>query len=176
MNNREDTTIQSPLAGDISAPVKDNYLTTNAGIIIGFLIILFTEVGLVILAILLLTHLQTKLLVSLVNVPVLISLAFVPYKIRIRVDKLNQSVTFRRYAIIPGVWNCKDRTYRLDLIKEFTIAKMRILGKRYFTIYINFNSGAPQEAVITGQDTSCSFDFSPELDNIPVMINNWIRM
>ena len=58
----------------------------------------------------------------------------------------------------------------------FTIAKVPLLGKRYYTIYLHFKSGAPQEAIITGQDNSCRLEYDPELDNIPIMLNSWIRI
>ena len=56
------------------------------------------------------------------------------------------------------------------------LEKFLCLEKRYYTIYINYKSGAPQEPVMTGPDNSCRLDFDPELDNIPIMLNNWIRM
>ena len=156
--------------------IADHFLMTNKGIIIGFFILLVFEALEIALTFIL--HLPTNLyaLMMVPLIPFLILLALWPYGLYVRVDKLNQSIRFRKRCLICGVWNCKDKSFRLEDVSGFTIAKVPLLGKRYYTIYLHFKSGAPQEAIITGQDNSCRLEYDPELDNIPIMLNSWIRI
>lgn len=156
--------------------IAEHFLMTNKGIIIGFFIVLVSEI--VEIALTFLLHLPTSLyaVMMLPLIPVLILLALWPYGLYVRVDKLNQSIRFRKRCLIWGVWNCKDKSFRLEDVTEFSMVKAPLLGKRYYTIYLNFRSGAPQEAIITGQDNSCRLDYDPELEKIPAMMNSWIRL
>lgn len=162
--------------GHSTTAIEDHFLMTNKGIIIAFFILLVVEVIEVALTFIL--HLPTSLypVMMVPLIPVIIMIMLWPYGIYVRVDKLNQSIRIRKRCIICGIWNCQDKNFRLEDVSEFTISKVPLLGKRYYTIYLNYKSGAPQEPIITGQDNSCRLGYDPELDNIPVMLNNWIRI
>lgn len=156
--------------------IQDHFLMTNKGIIIAFFLSVFFGAFDFAISFWLQLPTYAYYVMMLPMIPIIITLALWPYGVNVRVDKLNQTIRFRTKCIVYGAMNCKDKNYRLDDVSEFTIGKVSLFGTRYYTIYLNYKSGLPQEPIITGLDNSCRFDFAPELDNIPVMLNNWIKM
>ena len=59
--------------------------------------------------------------------------------------------------------------------KKYAIAKLWVAGAILMALCLVTDLYA-QEPVVTGPDNSCRLDFDPELDNKPIMLNNWIRM
>ena len=156
------------------AAVHEHYIFKKKAVIWLELFIFIVEIAVIIAMSCITAPLWSKLVAELVSVPVLILMGVYHFSLRVRVDELNRSILFLRKAIIPLVWRCKDRTFGIDEISQFTLEKIYAVGKKNFWVYVNFNNGKEKESVWIGQDPKCSEEFDPQLDITVQQMNRWI--
>ena len=156
-----------------SSPVHDHFFFNNFVLIYVEIFCLIVEAFCVIFLLVLKTPIGYFLLGTL-PVSVIILLAVFPFSLRLRVDEVNRTIHFHRRTIMPFVCKCKDKTFRMDDIKEFSIEKIFAMGKKNFTVYVNYKSGKERELVWFGQDPKCSEQFDPKLDAFVSEMNSFL--
>ena len=157
-----------------SSPVHDHYFFNNYILIYLEIFCLIVEAFCVIFLLVLKTPTGYFLMGTLPAVPVIILLAVFPFSLRIRVDEVNRTIDFHRRTILPFVCKCKDKTFRMDDIKEFSIEKIFAVGKKNFTVYVNYKRGKERELIWFGQDPKCSEKFDPKLDAFILEMNSFL--
>lgn len=159
-----------------SLPIQDYYIEYNKNVMLT-LVIIFScvVVGTAIpLWVIKGIPMVIRVVIPCSFLPSIIILIFVPYAAVARFDRLNHTVTFKRMGFIPFNCSCCRTIYRTYEISEFTMEKFRLKGKKQYIIYVNFKSGAPREAAITGHDNSCSLDYSPKIDLMLMDLNKLV--
>ena len=159
-----------------SSPVQDYYLDYNKNVMLTLIIIFSCVVVGTAIPLWVIKGIPfvIRVVIPCSFLPSIIILLLVPYASAARIDRLNHTITFMRKGFIPFNCSCCRTTFRTNEISELTMEKSIMKGKKYYTLYANFKSGAPREAAITGHDNTCSINYSPQLDLMLMELNKLI--
>lgn len=159
----------------ISGPIKTIHYNANKGIPIAIGIITITELINIAIGYFLMNDSSYKWVLYVVCIPFLLAMLLWPFLVKIVLNQIKNTISFRLRSVIPFVWNCKDSTFQLNEIDFFKLELNHFLGKRYYKIFAKLKNSPNDVCVISGQDQSCSLEFSDEMQKFTDKLNALIR-